>query len=151
MKKNIFLAFSASLICIYASAFDSSKAAKPFINAKFEQALYNEFGNCDQVEWSKNADNTIEASIKVDGQAVQAFFNEDGEYLCSTTRMEKSELPLKLRLAIDKQLPNVGISAILQKSSAEGTSYFFQGVDGKSIKVWKGTADGQIEMFKKLK
>ena len=151
MKKNIFLAFAASLICICASAFDSSKMAKPFINAKFEQALYNEYGNVDQVEWSKNADNTIEAAIKVDGQPVQAFFNEDGDYICSTTRMEKESLPLKLRLAIDKQMPNVGISAILQKSSAEGTAYFFQGIDGKNIKIWKGTADGQIEMFKKLK
>jgi hypothetical protein len=150
MKKNIFLAFSASLICICASAFDSSKMAKPFINPKMEQALYNEFGNCDQVAWSKNADNTIEASIKVDGQPVQAFFNEDGEYLCSTTKMEKENLPLKLRLAMDKQFANVGISAILQKSSPEGTSYFFQGIDGKFIKIWKGTANGEIELYKKL-
>ncbi len=113
--------------------------------------MYNEFGNVDQVEWNKTYDNTMEASIKVDGQSVQAYFNEDGEYVCSTTRMEKENLPLKLRLAIDKQLPNVGIAAILQKSSADGTSYFFQGVDGKFIKIWKGTADGQIEVFKKLK
>lgn len=151
MKKNIFLAFVASLICICASAFDSSRMTKPFISFKMEQALYNEYGNVDEVEWSKNADNSIKAAIKVDGQPVQAFFNEDGEYICSTTKMGKENLPLKLRLAMDKKLPNVGISAILQTSSAQGTSYFFQGIDGKNIKIWKGTANGEIEMYKKLK
>ena len=150
MKKNIFLAVAASCICICASAFDTKKAVKPIVTNKMEQSLANEFKNPSQVKWSQNKDNTVQASLQVEGQQVQAFFGDDGEYICSTTQISKENLPLKLRLAIDKRLANIGISAILETSSAEGTSYYLQGVDGKDVKVWKGNANGTIEFIKKL-
>jgi hypothetical protein len=150
MKKNIFLAVAASCICICASAFDAKKVIKPIVTNKMEQSLANEFKNPSQVEWSESKHNTIQASLKVDGQTVQVFFGDDGEYICSITSINQENMPLKLRMAIAKKLPNIGISAILETSSAEGTSYYFQGMDAKGVKVWKGTPDGSIEFVKKL-
>lgn len=150
MKKNIFLAVAASCICICASAFDIKKNRKPIVTNKMEQSLALEFGNNKQVEWNEVKNNTIQASLKVEGQQIHAFFGNDGEYICSTTQISKENLPIKLRLAIDKKLANVGISAILQAIDGDETSYYFQGVDAKGVKIWKGTANGNIEFIKKL-
>jgi hypothetical protein len=150
MKKNIFLAVAASFICICASAFDAKKIIKPIVTNKMEQSLAKEFKNPTQVEWSENKDNTIQASLKVEGQQVHAFFGNDGEFICSTTPITKENLPLKLRMAIDKKLSNIGISAIVQTNTGDETSYYLQGVDAKGVKVWKGTANGNIEFIQKL-
>ncbi len=150
MKKNIFLAAAACCICICASAFNTKKIAKPLVTNKMEQSLAKEFKNPSQVEWSENKDNTIQASLQVEGQQVHAFFGSDGEYICSTTPITKDKLPLKLRMAIEKKLPNVSVSAIVQTNNQDETSYFFQGVDSKGVKIWKGTANGNIEFVQKL-
>lgn len=150
MKKNIFLAAAACCICICASAFDVKKEKKPIVTTKMEQSLTNVLGNNTNVEWRHLKNNTIEASLEVDGRQVRAFFDTDGEFICTTAQVDKDSLPVKLRLAIDKKFPGVSISAIVLTNAAEETNYYFQSADAKGVKVWKGTTNGRIEFVQKL-
>ena len=150
MKKIIIAALSLCFV-ISASAFAPKKKTKTVLNPKIEKNFVQEFGNLENVEWSEAPNDLVKGTFKVEDQAVEAYFDADGNYVCSTSPIAKENLSIKLRSALAKKLGNTGINAIIEVNSAsDGVAYYVQSTDTNGTKVWKCRADGSIEFFKKL-
>jgi len=151
MKKTFIIAAASLALAISASAFAPKNKIIRVATPKIEKAFIEEFGDQENVEWTREGNDLIHASFTVDNQLANAYFDNEGNYVCATTEIQKENLPLKLRLAINKEFADANVNAILQMSNPDETAYFFQVTNSKGTRVWKGYANGSIEMFKKLK
>ena len=152
MKKNIIIIAAASLLSFAnAQVFAAKTSATNYVTPKMQDELKNEFGGVQNVSWAKRADNQVVATFTMNTQTVSAYFGTDGEYSFSTAEVSKENLPIKVTLAVNKDLANKNIRSILQMSNAEGTSYFIMAsdVNGKT-KVYKAYTNGEIELFKTI-
>ena len=152
MKKNIIIIAAASLLSFAnAQVFAAKASAINYVTPKMQDELKEEFGGVQNVYWTKRPDNQVVATFTMNNQTVSAYFGVEGEYAYSTTSVSKGNLPLKVTLAVNKDLANKNIKSVLQMTNAEGTSYFIlaSDVNGKS-KVYKAYTDGQIELFKAI-
>lgn len=152
MKKKIIIAAASFLLFVNAQLFAAKSAVANYVTTKIKNELQQEFGQVQNVAWTKRPDNIITASFKFNNNEVVAYFNEDGEYSFSTTSIDKQNLPLKVSLALNKDFADKNIRAVLQVCNAEGTSYYIMASDttnGKT-KVYKAYTDGQIQLFQKI-
>ena len=150
MKKTLFIA-AAFGIFICASAFSPKSKSIRITTPVIEKSFLEEFGEHANVEWSREGSELVHASFIVGNQPSHAYFNNDGQFVCSTTEIQKENLPLKLRVAINKQFADASINAIILMNSPEDAAYFLQVTENTGTKVWKAYANGSIELFKKLK
>ena len=91
------------------------------------------------------------ATFVIDNKTANAYFDNEGNFVCSTTEILKEILPLKLKIAVGREFADASRNAILQINSPNETAYFFHVTNSKGTKVWKGYANGTLEFFKKLK
>ncbi|MES2777131.1 MAG: hypothetical protein V4722_23345 [Bacteroidota bacterium] len=151
MKKTFFIAAVALGLSISASAFSPKNKSIRVTTPKIEQAFFEEFGEQSNVEWTREGSDLVHATFVVGNQTANAYFDNEGKYVCSTSEIQKDNLPMKLLVAANKAFAESTISAILQMNNPDETAYFFQVTDSKGTKVWKGYSNGSIELFKKLK
>jgi hypothetical protein len=58
--------------------------------------------------------------------------------------MEKQQLPLKARVAVDKVLAGYRISEIFELQTSSGSSYYIKGTKDGDTRVYKAYASGSI-------
>jgi|GEM_PF-1084116 len=151
MKKTLFVSAALFALVISASAFSpKNKKTVRVTTPKIEQSFIEEFGNQENVEWNRQGTDLVYASFSVGTQSANAYFDNDGNYVCATTEIQTENLPLKLMVAANKAFADASINAILQMTNPDETAYFFQVTDSKGTKVWKGYTNGTIELFKKI-
>lgn len=150
MKTFLITAASLALL-ISTSAFSPKNKKYKITTPKMELSFAEEFGELQNVEWSKEGSDLVHATFVVDNQTANAYFDIEGNYMFSTTEIQKENLPLKLKMAINKVFAEDKINAILQMSNPDETAYFFHVTNSKGTKVFKGYANGTVEFFKKLK
>ncbi|MEO7311178.1 MAG: hypothetical protein ABIX01_12325 [Chitinophagaceae bacterium] len=153
MKKTFFTAAALLGLFISTSAFSpkSKSASFRITTPQIEKSFLEEFGDQANVEWSREGTDMVHATFTVDDQTANAYFDNDGNYVCSTVPVTREGLPLKIKMALNKDFATVSINAILQMNNPDETAYFFQATDNKGTKVWKAYSNGTIQMFKKLK
>ncbi len=150
MKTFLIIAASLALL-ISTSAFSPKNKALRVATPKIENAFAQEFGEQENVTWSRESNELVLATFVVDKQTANAYFDNEGNYVCSTSEIQKENLPMKLKIAATREFEGGTINAILQMNNPEETAYFFQVTTSKGTKVWKGYANGSIEFFKKLR
>jgi uncharacterized protein YxeA len=150
MKTFLITAASLALL-ISTSAFSPKNKMFRITTPKIENSFVEEFGEQQNVEWSKEGSDLVHATFVVDNQTANAYFDNEGNYVCSTTEIQKENLPLKLKIAAGREFADATVNAILQMNSPSETAYFFHVTNSKGKKVWKGYSNGTIEFFKKLK
>ena len=152
MKKQlIIIAVAAFGFFTNVHAFAPKKKTSSLTSPKIEKAFLEQFGELPDVEWSRQGNDMLHASFTVDNTASDAYFDNDGNFVCVNTPVQKENLPLKLRMAMNTKLEGCTIGAILQTNTSEETAYYIHATSDKGVKVWKGYANGSIELFKKIK
>lgn len=152
MKKKIIIAAASFLLFVSAQTFAANTNASNFVTQKIQEGLKQEFGQIQNVSWSKRSDNQVVALFQLNNQTVEAYFNREGDYSFCTTAISKENLPLKVSLTLNRNFADKNIRAVLQVCNEEGTSYYIMASDtanGKT-KIWKAYTDGQVELFKKI-
>lgn len=151
MKKAFLITAVTFGFFISANAFSPKNKIMRITTPKIEQTFKEEFGEQQNVEWSREGTDLVHATFVIDNQTANAYFDDDGNYVCSTSQIQKENLPLKLKIAANKEFAEASVNAILQMNNPDETAYFFQVTDSRGTKVWKGYSNGSIELFKKLK
>ncbi len=149
---KIILITAASLVLLIStSSFSPQNKVLRIATLKIENSFVEEFGEQPNVEWSRENNDMVLATFVIDNQTANAYFDNEGNYVCSTTEILKENLPLKLKIAVGREFAEASIIAILPMNSPNDTAYFFHVTTSKGKKVWQGYSDGTIELFKKLK
>ena len=146
MKKMILsLSIAAALL-----SFTTVHAADKNPDAKVKQAFNKEFSQVKEVEWSSiSKDGVFQAKFSFNNETVQAFFTEDGEYLGTTRQVTKSQLPIMVTNALDKQYSDARIVTIFEYSKTDGLAYYVTLVTSKGSMIVKATGSGDVSIYKK--
>lgn len=146
--KRLFLAASFGLLTLAALANSGNKSVT--VPNAARQNFQQQFGTIRQVSWSKAKSQMLRADFSIDGQPVSAFFNQEGEFLATTVAMEKTQLPLRLRLALEQELKGQTIEELYYVEAPSETAYYFASGKNGSRQVYRAYADGHISKVPSL-
>ncbi|HSC54006.1 MAG TPA: hypothetical protein VLC98_10310 [Phnomibacter sp.] len=146
--KTLILAGSLVLASLTSLAGPTPKKASP-LNYRATQNLYAMYGQLDNVEWRPSINNMVRADFEEDGTYYAIFFNEEGEFLAETKKVERNELPAQLRRTSSQKFKDVTVLEMLELTSEAEHLWFFKTVSDGQVKIWKGTQSGGIEQFGK--
>ncbi|HMP93838.1 MAG TPA: hypothetical protein PKD90_13240 [Phnomibacter sp.] len=143
--KKLFLALAIG--CSSLAALAAPTETK--VTYRAQQGLMRDFGNIENVTWSSAKNDLLRATFEVDGQTVSAFYSADGQHIGTTVVYQRSELPLRLRMAIDRQLADYTLDEILEYQSESDNAYYLRATKNGESKIFKGTANGTLTQVKK--
>ena len=139
------LAISAALLTS-ATVFAADKA--PGVSVK--QAFTREFSQAKDVQWTTvNNGGVYQAKFIFNNESLQAFFTEEGEFLGTTRQVTKSQLPILVVTALEKQYPDTRVATIFEYSKTDGLAYYITLVNAKGGTIVKATGSGELSVYKK--
>lgn len=114
------------------------------ISYQARQTFQQEFGNIKNVSW-KNMDQDMAKAVFVeDGKEVTAFLTNQGELIATTVAMLPSQLPSKVKAAIQKISANQQIEDLFYMEHPTESAYFFSIEKEGSKKVYRAFQNGSI-------
>ena len=141
--KTIILAAALALTSVSVNA-DNHSASKK-VSVSVTNSFIKEFGSVEEVIWSTAANNMLRASFIQDDEKVNAFFNENGEFMASTIELAPEKLPSKLKAAINKKVKDAVITEAVQLQG-DDQAYFVKVYVNGVEKVYKGSSLGALQL-----
>lgn len=111
------------------------------------QSFKTEFGQVEDVKWSSAMNNMTKADFILDDEPVTAFFDEAGEFVASTRAVAFETLPKALRTSFNAKMPGAKILTLFEVSSQQERVWFLQTQYNNEVKVWKGSAQGNLSRY----
>lgn len=143
MKTTIFILsfFAFSLVAC------TQKTPPALVSKAFSQ----KFQKAEKVKWDMEEANEWEAEFKLSGKATSASFDLAGKWLETETEIEKSEIPVTVKTAIEKQYSGakMGESSWIETPDFNGYEIELK-QNGKSFEV-HATKEGEITKTKEVK
>ncbi len=143
--KRLFCFALVGVFALSAQAFSSSSHIAPHA---VRQSFTREFGNVKEVNWSPLKENLTKASFMLDDQEISAFFDNAGDLVATTVSLQKHQLPIKLRIAIDAKLGSVSLSEMYYVEHSSETAYYFNAVKDGQTKTYQAFDNGRITEVK---
>ena len=94
--KAAILVLTLFMVSLFVSA---QKTPQTIVTAAFVQ----KFKGVEKVKWSMEEANEWEAEFELSGKATSASFDLSGKWLDTETNIEKSDIPVTVKIAIEKQ------------------------------------------------
>jgi hypothetical protein len=146
--KKIILSLTISAVLISSTL--ATYAADTNPNIVVKQAFTREFAQVKDVEWtSVSKEGIYQAKFVFNNETLQAFFNEDGEFLGTTRQIIKVQLPILVVTELEKHYTDARIVTIFEYSKKDGTAYYITITDNKGAMVLKATGNGELTVYKK--
>lgn len=147
--KRIMLAAAFGLITL--ASFAKSGTNPITVPYSVKESFNQQFGYQKDISWSYAKNDLIRADFSLEGQLYTAFFNKDGDHLATTLAMDKSDLPIRLRIALDQELKGKSIDELFFVEAPSESAYYFSAKENGSKKVYRAYENGQIsEVSKQL-
>ena len=147
MKKiKIVLTAIVMLFTVCAFALEPVTVA-PAVKAAFEKS----FSKAKEVSWDK-AEDFYFASFRLNNVNVGAAYNEAGELVGTSRKIQTKELPLSISLAIAEKDAGYAVDKAATEITYEGSTWYYVSVKGKTqlIKL-KASASGELAVQTKTK
>jgi hypothetical protein len=112
------------------------------------ESFENTFSNATDVEW-KVSTQFIKVQFALDGQFINAFYQNDGELIALTRHITSSQLPVMLQASLKRQTEGQWITELFELTNEEGTSYFVCLESADARVVLKSTDNKNWESFSK--
>lgn len=141
--KTIMLAGALALATLAAHA-NPTPAAK-VVNYRASQNLATLFGNVKELSWQPARNNMLRANFTLDGDAYAVFFDAQGEFLAASRQINRSDLPLRLRLALEQKFKQASITESFELTTDSDHAWYFRTEQEGKSKVWKAYENGRIE------
>ena len=146
--KKLATVFTAIVMLLASTAF---AADGDNVSAKVKAAFITDFSGAKQVNWEKASDFYF-ASFTLNNVNVDAAYNEDGELIGTSRRIEVSQLPLSVSLGLDKKFNGYTLAKYAIELTYDGeTSYYVTAENEKQIVKLKCSSPGEIETESKIK
>ena len=148
--KKLATVLTAAVLLFSASSF-AANGNEGKTNAKVAASFQKAFSIAKDVNWQKN-DAFYFATFKVGNSIAEAAYNEEGELLATSRRVELSQLPLSITAALAQQYEGytVGNNAMEITCNNE-THYYLTIANAKNVLKLKCAANGDITLEKKVK
>jgi hypothetical protein len=143
--KRILFAIAFGITTLAASA--NAKETKVTYHAL--QSFQRDFGNIENVTWTNAKDNLFRASFDADGQTISVYYNVEGDFVATTIALEKQNLPMKTRLALNRVMADYVITELFEIQSNSETAYYAKGIKDGQTKVYKAYSDGSVKEVSK--
>lgn len=124
------------LMTVLGSFFAKSSQATDNITPQVVKSFQQTFTNAKDVVWTISP-NFYKAEFVLNGQAVTAFYNHQGNLTAITRNITSLQLPIMLQTEIKKDYANYWISDLFELSNDNGTEYYLTVEDGDSKIVLK--------------
>lgn len=81
------------------------------------------FSAAKAVEWTAT-DNLYKARFELNGQVVNAYYNNSGAMLAVTRNITTHQLPLSLQTSLKKEFNSFWVTDLFELNNDEGTTYY---------------------------
>ncbi|MDB5252297.1 MAG: hypothetical protein JWP27_1466 [Flaviaesturariibacter sp.] len=142
--KSLFL-FLAMLATSISQA-ETPVEVSPAIRKSFETT----FKNAREVDWTVST-TFAKAQFALDGQYINAFYDNDGSLIALTRNITASQLPMMLQTSLKTESANYWISDLFEISNEEGTSYYVTLENADNKIVLKSSDNKDWTSYKKIR
>lgn len=150
--KKIILSFTIAA-ALLSSSFTYAADKKPGIkepSTKAKQAFNTEFATVSDVEWTTVTNEGVyQATFTFNNESLQAFFTEEGDFLGTTRRITKSQLPILVLNQLGKKYADAHVVTIFEYSKQEGLEYYITITTEKGAQILKASGNGELSVYKK--
>ena len=140
MKKK-FLVLTTALMMAFSATFAHDTKLVP--NAIVNE-LHQQFDNADNVQWQTTA-NFYEASFKLNGQQLKAFYAFDGKMIGVSREINITQLPMALLKEVKEKTATNTVTDLFELLTDRGTEYFITYKNNKAVATtYKSSGDDWI-------
>jgi hypothetical protein len=141
MKRLFFVAcMGIASFVAQANAISNEKS----VSYKARQTFQQEYGAVQNVTWKNMGNDMAKAVFEEDGKEVTVFLQNDGELVASTVALLPSQLPAKVKAAIQKISANQQIQELFYMEHSSESAYYFSIEKSGSKKVYRALQNGSI-------
>jgi hypothetical protein len=142
MKKLFIAALFVVAAGTSAFAFDATK-----VSYRVKNSFETLFNNAQNVEWATK-ENFIKASFILDDQKVEAFFDNNGELIGESRKIEFKKLPANAVRKIKKDFASYTVTESIQFDQNGERSYYVSLSDGAKQHILQVSLLGSIDIYK---
>lgn len=146
--KRIAMVFTATIMLFASSAFalDGDK-----VTARVKAAFQTDFSGASQVSWEKTSDFYF-ATFQLNNVRVDAAYNEEGELLGTSRKIDATQLPLSVTMELAKKYGDFTKADHAYELNFEGqTSYYITVKNSRQELSLKCYANGEINVESRSK
>lgn len=146
--KKFATVLTAAVMLFTSSAFATGKDN---VTAKVQAAFLTDFKSAGNVKWEKK-EGFYFATFSINNISIDAAYNEDGELLATSRKLEISQLPLSVSLQIGKKYSDYTLVGQVSEINFEGqTHYYFTIENSKQSLNLKCSGDGEVSVESRKK
>ncbi|MEP6713642.1 MAG: hypothetical protein ABJA37_14545 [Ferruginibacter sp.] len=121
------------------------------VTERVKSAFKKSFSEAVNVNWNSKEDFYF-ADFKLKEKYMTAAYNQDGELLGMSRKIEFAQLPLATQQALEDRFPGYSISKVGTEVMYEGqTNYYLAAENSKKMLKLKCSADGVITIEKTIR
>ena len=149
MKKLTILA--TALIMLFSASAFASNEKDPDGNESVKASFKKSFAAASNISWMKK-DDVYFASFVLNNRNAEAAFNENGELIALSNKIETSELPLTITVAVSNKYNGYTVASKATEIMYEGqTCYYLNVSNNKQFLKLKCFVNGDIVVETKQK
>ena len=137
----------AALLSTSLIAGASGTREKSVTNVRMLQNFTAQYGHVDNVVWHSAMNNMVKAEFQMEDEKLCAYFDENGNYVAQTREITLSELPKKLKAALDEKAPGAEVISLFEMTTDNEKAWFVETKSLNENKLWKGTTFGKLSRY----
>lgn len=145
MKQFLFATMLTVAIGSSVMAADVNKVSFRIMNA-----FQSQFAEAKEVNWTVT-DNYSKAKFTIDGEQVEAFFNEAGDVIGTSRKVDFKRLPLSAIQKIKKNYSKYQVTDTIEFDLSGNRKYYVSVEDGSDRKILEVSMYGEVSIFDKRK
>ena len=112
-------------VTLLAGTFTKSFASgTPIVEPSVLKSFQSTFASATEVAWSTTAQDMYKAVFFLNGQAITAYYNEDGTMQALTRHISASSLPVILQTALKNKHQNQWVSDVFEVTKDGSVQYY---------------------------
>lgn len=146
--KKLVLSLGIMALGFMAIANPPKKTFVPRFNTYLaNQSLVSMYGKVDQLEWKLCANDLLRANYVIDGEKFSSFFDQEGNFLATTTFVMLEDMPTNIRKKVKEKFEGHEIKSIVHRSTESEISYFVEVMEQGKTRVYQVKTSGVISRF----
>ena len=121
------------------------------VDRKIQAAFQKEFASAFNPTWEELTDGLYHVSFSQNGEAMDAYYNEQGQQVALARSVSKDNLPLLVGKTIDQKFRGSIVTDIRELVGENETSYLVTARNEKATTIARIYTGGGIEIVKRVK
>jgi hypothetical protein len=106
------------------------------------------FGSAENIRWSQVED-LFKVQFSLEGQSLSVWYNEDGEQVAISRTISVDQLPIALKLSLQKNFSSYNITDLFEVDNNEGNNYYVIADNTKTTLKLSSNLNGNWIVFEK--